>query len=78
MRDEPNRDDLAPDMTPGACTHRPMIRHLGGDASRWSCSDCGLEVGTDRMGRPLRPIHPLWPLPAVPAPSDSTPDKGSS
>ncbi|MFF7190564.1 hypothetical protein ACFZAR_36340 [Streptomyces sp. NPDC008222] len=61
-----NRDDLKPDMTPGVCTHVAMARHLGGDASRWSCMDCGLEVGTDDLGRPLRALHPLWPLTTVP------------
>ncbi|MYR61141.1 hypothetical protein GTY54_34595 [Streptomyces sp. SID625] len=57
--------NLVPDMTPGACTHHAMARHLGGDASRWSCLRCGLEVGTRGSG-PDRPVHPLWPAEVVP------------
>ncbi len=61
----PNRDDLQPDMTPGACTHMFMIRRV--DASGWDCADCDLTVGTDDHGRSLSPIHPLWPAETVPA-----------
>lgn len=57
--------NVVPDMTPGACTHQAMVRHLGGDASRWSCVRCGLEVGTRDSG-PDRPVHPLWPAEVVP------------
>ncbi|MFF9088599.1 hypothetical protein ACF1BE_19645 [Streptomyces sp. NPDC014991] len=57
--------NIVPDMTPGACTHQCMARHLGGDPSRWSCLRCGLEVGTRGVG-PDRPEHPLWPAEVVP------------
>lgn len=55
-----------PDMTPGACTHHIMIRHVGGDPTRWSCLNCDMETGTRDCG-PDRPVHPLWPAETVPA-----------